>query len=185
MFLVYCDKLTLVSLICDAHENEMNIQRQTSVISNFLYIEVFTQVPWTSIYPSFTVPVFVLMRDHGDRDRDISPWWCSCMHGTSLGVLSAGRIPLMVIGCFTCGGGPVDCSDWMCLDCAVDFSPGRVWIGYIRQDLWDRSLTETRQSLGHLSSLLSLVAWTYIVLLDLLRVRHFVVRIVSYLLDLG
>ena len=33
----------------------MNIQRQTSVISNFLYIEVFTQVPWTSIYPSFTV----------------------------------------------------------------------------------------------------------------------------------
>ena len=46
-------KLTLLSLICDTHE--MNIQRQTSVISNFLYIEVFTQVPWTSIYPSFTV----------------------------------------------------------------------------------------------------------------------------------
>ena len=54
--LVYCDKLTLVSLICDAHE--MNIQRQTSVISNFLYIKVFTQVPWTLIYPSFTVIVF-------------------------------------------------------------------------------------------------------------------------------
>ena len=36
----------------------MNIQRQTSVISNFLYIEVFTQVPWTSIYPSFTVCTF-------------------------------------------------------------------------------------------------------------------------------
>ena len=53
MFLVYCDKLTLLSLICDTHET--NIQRQTSVISNFLYIEVFTQVPWTSIYPSFTV----------------------------------------------------------------------------------------------------------------------------------
>ena len=46
---------TLLSLICDAHE--MNIQRQTSVISNFLCIEVFTQVPWTSIYPSFTVYV--------------------------------------------------------------------------------------------------------------------------------
>ena len=46
-------KLTLLSLNCDTHE--MNIQRQTSVISNFLYIEVFTQVPWTSIYPSFTV----------------------------------------------------------------------------------------------------------------------------------
>ena len=33
----------------------MKTQIQTSVISNFLYIEVFTQVPWTSIYPSFTV----------------------------------------------------------------------------------------------------------------------------------
>ena len=30
------------------------------------------------------------------------------MSGTSLGVLSAGRILLMVIGCFACGGGPVD-----------------------------------------------------------------------------
>ena len=49
-------KLTLLSLICDTHE--MNIQRQTSVISNFLYIEVFTQVPWTSIYPSFTVYIY-------------------------------------------------------------------------------------------------------------------------------
>ena len=38
----------------------MNIQRQTSVISNFLYIEVFTQVPWTSIYPSFTVYILLL-----------------------------------------------------------------------------------------------------------------------------
>ena len=34
---------TYPSIICYAHE--MNIQRQTSVISNFLYIEVFTQVP--------------------------------------------------------------------------------------------------------------------------------------------
>ena len=41
----------------------MNIQRQTSVISNFSYIEVFTQVPWTSIYPSFTVLHF---EDLGD-----------------------------------------------------------------------------------------------------------------------
>ena len=57
-------KLTLLSLICDTHE--MNIQRQTSVISNFLYIEVFTQVPWTSIYPSFTVLVL-------DRVRVVRP----------------------------------------------------------------------------------------------------------------
>ena len=33
----------------------MNIKRQNSLISNFLYIRVFAQVPWTSIYPSFTV----------------------------------------------------------------------------------------------------------------------------------
>ena len=54
---LYCDRLTLLSLICDTHE--INTQRQTSVISNFLYIEVFTQVPWTSIYPSFTVSNYV------------------------------------------------------------------------------------------------------------------------------
>ena len=64
------------------------------------------------------VPVFVCMLD---RNRDISPRRCACMCGTSLRVLSAERIPLMVIGCFACGGGP------------VDFSPGGVWIGYIRQ----------------------------------------------------
>ena len=51
--LVSCDKLTLVLLICD-----INIQRQTLVMSNFLYIKVFTQVPWASIYPSFTVYIF-------------------------------------------------------------------------------------------------------------------------------
>ena len=47
------------------------------------------------------VPGFVLMLE---RDRNISPRRCACMRGTSLGVLSAGRIPLMVIGCFACGG---------------------------------------------------------------------------------
>ena len=76
------------------------------------------------------VPVFVIMLD---KDRDNSPLWCACMRGTSLGVLSAGRILLMVIGWFACGGGPVDCSDWTRVDCAVDFSPGGVWIGYIRK----------------------------------------------------
>ena len=57
----------------------------------------------------------------------------------------------MVIGCFTCGGGPVDCSDWMRVDCAVDFSPGGVWIGYIRQELWDRSLTDAAPVTGSLA----------------------------------
>ena len=46
----------------------------------------------------------------------------------------------MVIGCFTGGGGPVDCYDWTRVHCAVDFSPGGVWIGYVRQELWDGSL---------------------------------------------
>ena len=50
-------------------------------------------------------PVLVIMLD---RDENNSPQWCACMRGTSLGVLSAGRIPLMVIGQIDCGGGPVD-----------------------------------------------------------------------------
>ena len=85
-----------------------------------------------------------------DRDRDISPRRCACVHGTSLGVLSAGRIPLMVIGCFAHGGGPVDCSDWPCVDCAVDFLPGGVWIDYIRQELGDISLTHATPVTGSL-----------------------------------
>ena len=45
-------------------------------------------------------PVFVSMLD---KARDNSPLRCACMRGTSLGVLSAGRIPLMVIGWIACG----------------------------------------------------------------------------------
>ena len=86
-----------------------------------------------------------------DKDRDISPLRCACMRGTSLGVLSAGRIRLMVIGWFTCGGGPVDCSDWTWVDCVVDFSPGGVWIGYIRQELWDRFSTDAAPVTGSLA----------------------------------
>ena len=56
------------------------------------------------------VPGFVLMLN---RDRNISPRRCAYM----------------------CGKGPVDCSDWPRVDCVVDFSPGGVWIGYIRQVL--------------------------------------------------
>ena len=48
------------------------------------------------------------------------------------------------------GGGPVDCSDWTHVDCAIDFSPGGVWIGYIRQELWDRSLTDAAPVTGSL-----------------------------------
>ena len=56
----------------------------------------------------------------------------------------------MVIGCFACGGGPVDGSDWTRVDCAVDFSHGGVWIGYIRREPWDRSLTDAAPVTGSL-----------------------------------
>ena len=36
------------------------------------------------------------------------------------------------------------------MDCVVDFSPGGVWIGYIRQELWDRSLTDAAPVTGSL-----------------------------------
>ena len=74
-------------------------------------------------------PVVIIMLD---RDIDNNPQRCVCMCGTSLGVLSSRRIPLMVIGWIDCGGSPVDCSDWTRVHSAVDFSAGGVWIGYIR-----------------------------------------------------
>ena len=59
-----------------------------------------------------------------DRDENNSPQRCACTCGTSLGVLSAGWILIMVIGRIECGGGPVDGSDWRRVRGAVDFSPG-------------------------------------------------------------
>ena len=44
------------------------------------------------------------------------------------------------------------CSDWPCLDCAVDFSPGGVWIGYIRPGLEDGSLIDAALVTGSLVS---------------------------------
>ena len=64
------------------------------------------------------------------------------MRGASLGVFSAGRISLTLIGCSACVGGLVDYSDWPRSDCAVDFSPGGVGIGYIRLGLWNDSLID-------------------------------------------
>ena len=85
-----------------------------------------------------------------DRDENNSPQRCACTRGTSLGVLSAGRIPIMVIGRIDCGGGPVDCSDWTQMRVAVDFSPGGVRIGYIRGVLYDRSSTDAAPVTGSL-----------------------------------
>ena len=73
--------------------------------------------------------VVVMMTDRNDNN---SLQRCACVSGTSLGVLSAGRIPNMVIGWIGCGGGPVGCSDRLRVHGAVVISPGGVRIGYIR-----------------------------------------------------
>ena len=83
--------------------------------------------------------VMVVMTDRNDNNR---LQWCACVRGTLLGVLSAGRIPIILIGRISCGGGPVDCSDWMRVRGVVDFSPGGIRIGYIRRALCGRSSTD-------------------------------------------
>ena len=70
------------------------------------------------------------------------------------------------------------------MDCAVDFSPGGVWIGNIRPGLEDGSLIDAAPVTGHLSPLLCSAAGTCIALLDFLLIGHFVVRTVSFLLDI-
>ena len=70
----------------------------------------------------------------------------------ALGVFSAGRISLTLIGCRACVGGSVNCSDWPRLDCAVDFSPGGVWIDYISPGLEDVSLIVAAPVTGSLIS---------------------------------
>ena len=72
----------------------------------------------------------VVMPDGSDNNRFQR---CACVHGTSLGVLSAGRITSMVIGLFDCGGGPVGCSDWLSVRGVVVVCPGGVRIIYIRR----------------------------------------------------
>ena len=64
--------------------------------------------------------------------------------------LSAGRIPMMVIGRFDCESGPVACSDWTRVRGVVDFSPGGVRIGYIREALCDISSTDAAPVTGSL-----------------------------------
>ena len=66
------------------------------------------------------------------------------------GVLSAGRIPLMVIGQIGCGGGPVGRSDWLRVCGAVVAWPGGVRIGYIRRVLIASSSTAVAPVTGSL-----------------------------------
>ena len=56
-----------------------------------------------------------------------------CVGGTSLGVLSAGGIAIMVIGLFDGGGSQVGCSDWLSVCGPVVACPGGVRIIYIRR----------------------------------------------------
>ena len=86
------------------------------------------------------------------EDKNNSARWCACMGRTPLGIFSAGRISLTLIGCRACVGGSVNCSDWLRLDCAVDFSPGGVWINYIRPGPEDVSLIVAAPVTGSLIS---------------------------------
>ena len=92
-------------------------------------------------------PVMIVMLDWDEHN---SPQRCAGKRGTSLGVLSAGRIPRIVIGRLDCGGSPVDSSDWTRVRGVVDFSPGEVRIGHIRGALWDRSSTDAAPVTGSL-----------------------------------
>ena len=93
------------------------------------------------------VPGFILMI-HGHRNNSVRQ--CACIHCASLGVFSAGRISLTLTGYSVCVDGSVDCSDWPRVDCAVDFSPGEVGIGYIRLGLWNDSLIDAAPVTGSL-----------------------------------
>ena len=102
-------------------------------------------VDWLHGYMTeIKVPGFVLMF-HGDRNNGVLV--CAVLR---LGVFSAGRISLTLTGCSACVGGLVDCSDWPCSDCAVDFSPEEVGIGYIRPGLWNDLLIDATPVTGSL-----------------------------------
>ena len=83
-------------------------------------------------------------------DENNSGRRCARVRGVLLGMFSAGRISLMLTGCGICVGSSVDYSDWPRADCAVDFSPGEIRIGYIRQRLWTDSLIDAAPVTGSL-----------------------------------
>ena len=74
---------------------------------------------------------------------------CVCTRGTLLGVSSTGRISSTLIGRRASVGGSVG---WSCVDCAVDISPGGVWIDYIRPGLEDGTLIDATPVTGSLVS---------------------------------
>ena len=93
--------------------------------------------------------VIVEMTDGNDNNRLQR---CAGVRGTSLGVLSAGGIPIRVIGRFGCERGSVGCSDWLPVCGAIIFSPKRVRINYIhvRRAMCGRSSTNAAPVTGSL-----------------------------------
>ena len=83
-------------------------------------------------------------------DENNSGRRCVRVRGISLGMFSTGRISLMLTDCSICVGGLLDYSDWPRADCAVDFSPGEIRIGYIRQGLLTDSLIDAAPVTGSL-----------------------------------
>ena len=91
----------------------------------------------------------------------------ACGHGTSLGVISPGMLPILVIGLLDCVGGPQGCSDWLVLMSrwvwlcshrmivlgAVVVCPGVVRIEYKRRTLTGSSSLDAAP-VTHLSSTL-------------------------------
>ena len=75
---------------------------------------------------------------------------CVCTRGTPLGVFSAGRISLTLIGHRASVGGSVGCSDWPRVDGTVDISAGGIWIDYIRPDMGDGTLIDAAPVTGSL-----------------------------------
>ena len=75
-----------------------------------------------------------------------------CTRGTPLGVFSAGRISLTLIGHRAYVGGSVGCSDWSRVDGAVDISPRGIWIDNIRPGLKDGKLIDAVPVTGSLVS---------------------------------
>ena len=90
----------------------------------------------------------MLCRIPGDRNNSARQY--ACVRIASLGVFSTGRISLTLTGYSVCVSGSVDCPDWPRADCAVDFSPGEVGIGYIRLGLWNDSLIDAAPVTGSL-----------------------------------
>ena len=82
--------------------------------------------------------------------RTIAPSGALVRAGLRWGSFPQEGFPIMVIGRFDCGGGPVDGFDWTIEHGAVDFSPGGVRNGYIRRALWERSLTDVAPVTGSL-----------------------------------